>query len=80
MTAQEKLTDAFTDALMIDKEQVHDALKYQSIPNWDSISHMVLITNIEAAFDISLGTDDVIAMSTVAIAKEIIAKHGISFS
>jgi len=80
MTEQEKLTDAFADALMIEKELVTDELKYQSITNWDSISHMILITNLEAAFNISLSTDDVIAMSSVAIAKEIISKHGISFS
>ena len=80
MTEQEKLVNAFADALMIEKEQVTDGLKYQSIPNWDSISHMILITNIEDAFNISLSTDDVIAMSSVAIAKDIISKHGISFS
>ncbi|MES2774858.1 MAG: acyl carrier protein [Bacteroidota bacterium] len=80
MTEQEKLVHAFADALMIEKEQVTDELKYQSIPNWDSISHMILITNLEDAYKISLSTDDVIGMSSVAIAKDIIGKHGISFS
>ena len=79
MTENEKLVYAFADALMIEKKAVNDELKYQSIPNWDSISHMILITNIEDAFNISLSTDDVIGMSSVAIARDIIAKHGINF-
>ncbi len=79
MTENEKLIHAFADALMIENEAVTDELKYQSIPNWDSISHMILITNIEDAFGISLSTDDVIGMSSVAIARDIIAKHGINF-
>lgn len=74
------LVDAFADALMIDASAVTDDLKYQSIPNWDSISHMILITNLEAAFNISISTDDVIGMSSVGIAKQILNKYGIQFS
>ncbi len=79
MTTQEQLTDAFADALMIDKSAMTDDLAYQSIPAWDSISHMILITNLEAAFDVSLTTDDVIALSSVGKAKEILGIHGINF-
>jgi acyl carrier protein len=77
MDNKEKLVAAFADALMIDKGAVVDSLEYQSIPEWDSISHMVLITELEDTFDISIDTDDVIDMSSVAKAKEIIAKNGI---
>jgi len=79
MNAQEKLIHAFSDALMIEKEAVVDSLAYQSIPNWDSISHMILITNLEAEFDISISTDDVIGMSSVGKAKEILQSLGVSF-
>jgi acyl carrier protein len=79
MTNSEKLYSAFSEALNISLDKVSDDLKYQSIPQWDSISHMVLISTIEEAFGISLSTDDVIDMSTVGKAKEIIAKYNISF-
>lgn len=79
MTTQEQLTDAFSDALMIDKTAITDELKYQSIPAWDSISHMILITNLEAAFDVSLTTNEVIGLSSVAEAKKILQNHGINF-
>jgi acyl carrier protein len=79
MTNVQKLTTAFANALMITEDKVVDSLKYQSITEWDSVSHMVLITEIEDAFNISLDTEDVIDMSSVIKAKEILAKHNIVF-
>jgi len=75
----EKLNEAFAEALQIEIAQVTDNLKYQEIPEWDSISHMVLISELEDVFDISIETEDVIDMSSVAKAKEIIAKYDVSF-
>lgn len=79
MSNVQKLTKAFANALMITEDKIVDSLKYQSIPEWDSISHMVLITELEDAFDISLDTEDVIDMSSVLKAKEILAKHNVTF-
>lgn len=79
MTNTEKLTNAFCDALDIEQNVVVDTLKYQSIEQWDSISHMMLISELEEAFDIEIDTDDVIDMSSVAKAKEIVSKHGFEF-
>ncbi len=74
----EKLTKCFVDALNIPTEEITDALAYQSIPEWDSIAHMALVAALEEAFDIMLDTDDIIGMSSVAVAKEILAKYGIT--
>jgi acyl carrier protein len=71
----EKLKNAFVRALGIDKELVVDTLAYQSIPQWDSITHMILISEIESEFDISIETDDVIDMSSFAKAREIVRKY-----
>ena len=79
MDNNEKLIVAFSDALMVDKNMIVDDLKYQSIPEWDSISHMILITEIEDVFDVSIKTDDVIDMSSVSKAKEILTKYGTEF-
>lgn len=75
----EKLVEAFCNALEIEESIVVDELKYQSIEQWDSISHMMLIAELEDVFDVELDTDDVIDMSSVAKAKEILNKNGIEF-
>jgi acyl carrier protein len=79
MFNDEKLKTCFANALMIAESDVVAELKYQSIPEWDSISHMVLISELEDAFDISIETDDVIDMSSFAKAKEILSKYNVSF-
>ena len=77
MTNQEKLIDAFANALDIQQAQVTDTLQYNSIQNWDSTAHMVLVNTIESTFNIMLDTDDIIDMSSVAKAKEILQKYGV---
>ncbi|MBK03903.1 MAG: acyl carrier protein [Deltaproteobacteria bacterium] len=80
MTNQEKLVQSFVESLGIKPEQVVDDLKYQSIEEWDSVGHMALVAELEANFDIMLDTDDIIDMSSVAIAKTILQKYEVSFA
>lgn len=76
---KQKLVQAFCTALEIENAQVVDSLKYQSIEQWDSISHMMLIAELEDVFEVEIDTEDVIDMSSVAKAKEILTKYGIEF-
>lgn len=73
------LQDVFSESLNIDKQEVVDTLAYSEHPNWDSTAHMILIADLEAAFDVMLEPDDIIDMSSVAKAKRILARHGVSF-
>lgn len=74
-----KLKTSFSEALNISEEEVTNQLTYQSIPEWDSISHMMLISQLEEDFDVSIDTDDVIELSSVAKAREILTKLGVVF-
>ncbi len=76
MTALETV---FAAALGLDIKQVNDELAYNTIPEWDSVAHMTLVAQIEEEYDILLDTDDIIDMSSVGKAKQILAKYGINF-
>lgn len=75
----EKLRAVFAEALDIDASLITDELTYNSIPEWDSVAHMALVTEIDDQFDIMLDTDDVLDMSSFAKAKEILGKYDIAF-
>jgi len=75
-----KLQQAFATALGIELSLIHDALAYNSIPQWDSTAHMLLIAELENSFQLMLDTDDIIDMSSVAKAREILARHGVLFA
>jgi acyl carrier protein len=79
MTNDEKLVHAFAEALQIEAALVTDGLQYNSIREWDSVAHMTLVAALEEAFEIMLDTDDIIDMSSVAKAREILGKYDVAF-
>lgn len=79
MTNIEKLKNSFAKSLNVKPEIINDDFTYGS-NGWDSIAHMVLIADIEGEFDLMIDTEDVIAMSSFKIAKDIIAKYGVDIN
>jgi acyl carrier protein len=75
----DKLRDCFSSSLGIPRERVTDDLAYNTIKEWDSVGHMALVAEIEGAFDVMFDTDDILGMSTVAKAREILSRYGVSF-
>lgn len=77
MNTTQTLQDIIAAALSIPANEVTDDLSYQSIPEWDSVSHIYLITELEAAFNITIDTDEVLEMSNVEQIKETLRKHNV---
>jgi acyl carrier protein len=75
----DKLRDCFARALGIAPERVTDDLAYNSIKEWDSVAHMALVVELETEFDVMFDTDDILGMSTVAKAREILSRYGVGF-
>lgn len=67
----------FSEALGLPEEQISDELAYNTIPEWDSISHMSLIAAIDSEYGVALDTEDIIGLSSVAKSREILEKYNI---
>ena len=52
-------------------------LKYQSIPQWDSIGHMSMIASLEKTFKITMDIDDIVDFSSFEKGKKILKKYKI---
>jgi acyl carrier protein len=78
MNSNQKLYKAFTVALNFSFEEVTDELAYKTIPEWDSLDHIALVAELESGFDILLDTDDILDLSSVARAKEILCKYHVN--
>lgn len=76
MSNYKKYVDAFKVAIQQDDEDVVVKLQYRDM-GWDSVAHMVLMSEIENSFDIMLDTDDVIDFSSFEKGKEILKKYDI---
>ena len=76
----EKYKSCFIESLEIEEAVVNEKLEYNSIPQWDSIGHMSLMSSLEKIFDISMETDDIIDFSSFNKGKEILTeKYSIIF-
>ncbi len=75
MSNIKKYKDAFVQSLSIDDSKVNDTLKYNDIPEWDSIGHMTLMSGLEEEFNISMETDDIVDFSSFEKGKEILKKY-----
>ena len=65
----------FIKSLTIGEDKFNENMKYNDIPEWDSIGHMTLMSGLEEAFNISMETDDIIEFSSFNKGKEILKKY-----
>jgi acyl carrier protein len=75
----DRLRECFSRSLGISLERVTDDLAYNTLKEWDSVGHMALVADIESEFDVMFDTDDILGMSTVAKAREILGRLGVGF-
>jgi acyl carrier protein len=72
----ESYQESFKKLFDIDNSTL-ETLVYQGIPEWDSISHMELMTILENTFSIEMDIDDIIDFSSFESGKKILAKYGV---
>ena len=69
-----KYKEVFIQSLSIDKKKFSEKIKYNDIPEWDSIGHMTLMSALEDSFNITLETDDIIDFSSFKKGIQILKK------
>ena len=76
MSNNEQYKKTFSKALSI-SEDFDEKLKYNEIPEWDSIGHMTFISELEEVFKVNFETDDIVDFSSFLKGKEILKKYGV---
>ena len=75
MENKQKYQNVFIESLSINSSNFSENLKYNEIPEWDSIGHMTLMSGLEDTFKIALETDDVVEFSSFKKGIEILKKY-----
>ena len=71
-----KLAEIFSEVFAMPQDAVKDDLALRDIPQWDSMTHMVLIIRIEETWGIQFDGDEIADLKSVGDAKRMIAAHG----
>ena len=77
MSNKHKYQDIFIKSLSINNNKFSENIKYNEIPEWDSIGHMTLMSGLEEGFGITMDTDDIVDFSSYKKGTEILKKYKI---
>ena len=75
MDNKEKYKSIFIESLAIDRSKFNENIKYNEIPEWDSIGHMTLMSGLEEGFGIAMDTDDIVDFSSFKRGIKILKKY-----
>ena len=75
MENKKKYQEIFIESLSLEPNSFSEELKYNEIPEWDSIGHMTLMSGLEEGFKIAMETDDIVDFSSYKKGMEILQKY-----
>lgn len=69
----------FKDIFAVDESVLNDTFNFGNVDVWDSLTHLTLISELEAAFNVIFETDDILHYGGYLNGIEILKKYGINF-
>lgn len=61
---EEKVRQIFSDLFFVEKDSLTAETSSETLPAWDSLQHLNLVTSLEAELGLSLRENDIVAMVT----------------
>ena len=69
---EEKLLDILSKIFLLDVDKIPDDLRRKDFEPWDSMNHLILVSEIENEFEIFFEDEEVVDMWTVGDIKKIL--------
>jgi acyl carrier protein len=77
MSNLERYNTVFTSVFNVEQGALNNNFSSETVDNWDSITQLSLVTEIEDEFDIMLDTEDILEFKSYEIGKKIVSKYDI---
>lgn len=68
------LEQILCEVFRLKETELNDSLTKEDIEQWDSLTHMDLITSLEEGLNIQFTMDDIMEMQDIKTIKEIVSK------
>ena len=79
MSNLEKYNDVFCRILNVNVDVLNDNCTFRAVPQWDSVAHLSLISELEEVFDVFFESEDILHYGSYENGKKILEKYGIEF-
>lgn len=70
---ENKLLDILSKVLLLDTDKITDDIRRKDFEPWDSMAHLVIVSEIENEFEIFFEDEEVIELWTVGDIKKVLA-------
>lgn len=77
MSNLEKYNEVFCKVLNVQADLLNDSFTFKSVPQWDSVAHLTLISELEEAFDVFFDSEDILHYGSYENGKKILEKYGV---
>ncbi len=79
MTNLEKYKKIFMDVLGVSEGVLNENFTFKAVPQWDSVAHLSLISELEDTFDVMFDSEDILHYGSYLNGIEILKKYGVAF-
>lgn len=77
MDNKEKYINIFKDLFNVEETKLNDKFTFADVDNWDSLTHMSLISMLEDEFDVFFDTEDILNFGSFNNGINILRKYGV---
>lgn len=79
MNNKEKYANVFCTVFGVDTSVLGESFTFKDTPEWDSVAHLNLISELEDTFDVMFETEDILHYGSYLNGMDILKKYGIEF-
>lgn len=74
-----KYNDIFCRVLNVNDSVLNEKFTFKDVPQWDSVAHLSLISELEDEFDVLFDSEDILHYGSYLNGIEILKRYGIEF-
>lgn len=74
---EKRLKEIFAKVFLVDQNEVNDKLARKDLKEWDSMGHLMLISEIESTFNVFINDEDITKIKTLGDIKKVLRKLGV---
>lgn len=79
MNNLKKYNNVFCRVLNVDESVLNEKFTFKNVPQWDSVAHLSLISELEDEFDVLFESEDILHYGSYDNGKRILEKYGVTF-
>ncbi len=79
MTNNQIYKKVFTNIFNVDENDLNVSFNFADVEDWNSLTHLTLISELEDSFDVMFETDDILNFGGYENGIKILKKYGVEF-